>query len=118
MIHFLTLDEVLESHAAQIATYGGSVYGAVHNPEALYVVAGGLARTGHPDDAMVWLSRAVQDQPDHQRLATDLGARGTPTFFINGRKLVGAQPVTVQAAEVSQALATGVNEVSPRLRFW
>jgi protein-disulfide isomerase len=28
----------------------------------------------------------------HQKISADLGARGTPTFFINGRKLVGAQP--------------------------
>ncbi|HEY6005312.1 MAG TPA: thioredoxin domain-containing protein [Anaeromyxobacter sp.] len=28
-----------------------------------------------------------------QRLAQSLGATGTPTFFINGRKLVGAQPL-------------------------
>ncbi|MFN3198100.1 MAG: DsbA family protein [Bradymonadia bacterium] len=27
-----------------------------------------------------------------QALATQIGARGTPNFFINGRKLVGAQP--------------------------
>jgi protein-disulfide isomerase len=29
---------------------------------------------------------------EHQKLGSELGARGTPTFFINGRKLVGAQP--------------------------
>src|SRR3954469_21329451 len=27
-----------------------------------------------------------------QKLGTSLGASGTPTFFINGRQLVGAQP--------------------------
>jgi protein-disulfide isomerase len=30
----------------------------------------------------------------HQRQATELGARGTPAFFINGRFLSGAQPIT------------------------
>ena len=29
---------------------------------------------------------------EHQKLATSVGANGTPTFFINGRQLVGAQP--------------------------
>ena len=28
----------------------------------------------------------------HQKLAASVGANGTPTFFINGRELVGAQP--------------------------
>jgi predicted DsbA family dithiol-disulfide isomerase len=28
-----------------------------------------------------------------QKIGTSLGASGTPTFFINGRQLVGAQPV-------------------------
>jgi protein-disulfide isomerase len=29
---------------------------------------------------------------EHQKLATSVGASGTPTFFINGRQIVGAQP--------------------------
>jgi len=29
---------------------------------------------------------------EHQKLATSVGATGTPTFFINGRQIVGAQP--------------------------
>ncbi len=29
---------------------------------------------------------------EHQKLASSVGASGTPTFFINGRQLVGAQP--------------------------
>jgi protein-disulfide isomerase len=29
---------------------------------------------------------------EHQKLANSVGANGTPTFFINGRQLVGAQP--------------------------
>ncbi len=47
---------------------------------------------------------------------SDAGANGTPTFFINGRKLVGAQPVTsfkaVIAEELTRAdklLASGVS---------
>ena len=45
----------------------------------------------------------------HQKLAADLGARGTPTFFINGRKLVGAQPApafkTIIDEEIPKAQA-------------
>ena len=29
---------------------------------------------------------------EHQKLANSVGASGTPTFFINGRQIVGAQP--------------------------
>jgi len=42
--------------------------------------------------------RALDDGPHRphieadQRMARDLGASGTPTFFINGRRLAGAQP--------------------------
>jgi protein-disulfide isomerase len=38
-------------------------------------------------------STAIGERVDrHQRQANDLGARGTPAFFINGRFLSGAQP--------------------------
>jgi protein-disulfide isomerase len=39
-----------------------------------------------------------------QRLAQSLGASGTPTFFINGRKLVGAQPLEAFKAVVDEEL--------------
>jgi DSBA-like thioredoxin domain-containing protein len=52
-----------------------------------------------------------------QALAAQLGARGTPSFFINGRPLQGAQPFegfkTVIDEEVTRAnrmLATGVTK--------
>jgi protein-disulfide isomerase len=39
-------------------------------------------------------STTLADRVDrHQRQANDLGARGTPAFFINGRFLSGAQPL-------------------------
>lgn len=38
-------------------------------------------------------------------LAREVGATGTPTFFINGTKLVGAQPYTAFEAEIEDALA-------------
>jgi protein-disulfide isomerase len=39
-----------------------------------------------------------------QRLAQSLGATGTPAFFINGRKLVGAQPLPAFQALVDEEL--------------
>lgn len=69
----LVLLGVLASYgsAEQIASFGVLLYNVSHAAEALYLVAGGLARTGNAEDAMMWLRRAVQDQPDHHRLATD-----------------------------------------------
>ncbi len=40
-----------------------------------------------------------------QALATSLGARGTPAFFINGRNLRGAQPLPAFEALVDEELA-------------
>lgn len=40
-----------------------------------------------------------------QDLATDLEARGTPAFFINGRKLSGAQPLEKFVALIDEELA-------------
>jgi len=39
-----------------------------------------------------------------QKLALSLGATGTPSFFVNGRKLVGAQPLPVFQALVDEEL--------------
>ncbi len=39
-----------------------------------------------------------------QKLVQSLGATGTPSFFINGRKLVGAQPLPVFQALVDEEL--------------
>ncbi len=39
-------------------------------------------------DSKKWEKTIAEDQA----LAADVGARGTPSFFINGRKLAGAQP--------------------------
>ena len=69
----LVLLGVLAAHgtAEQIAQYGLALYSTTHDDEALYLTAGGLARTGHGDDALAWLRRAVEDRPDAHRLATD-----------------------------------------------
>jgi len=45
-------------------------------------------------------SRVTQDQ----QLAAQLGSRGTPGFFINGRYLAGAQPVERFAAVIDQEM--------------
>lgn len=52
-----------------------------------------------------------------QALATQLGARGTPSFFVNGRPMRGAQPFegfkTIIDEEITRAnrlLATGVSK--------
>ncbi|MSW20444.1 MAG: hypothetical protein F2873_06065 [Actinobacteria bacterium] len=81
----LVLLGVLASYgsADQIASFGVLLYNVSHEAETLYLVAGGLARTGNGDDAMMWLRRAVQDQPDHHRLSTDrlLGRLHSRTDF-------------------------------------
>ena len=38
------------------------------------------------------------------------GVRGTPTFFVNGRRLVGAQPFQVFQKAVQDALADGAGK--------
>ena len=38
------------------------------------------------------------------------GVRGTPTFFVNGRQLVGAQPLQVFQKAVQDALADGAGK--------
>ncbi|HEY4119134.1 MAG TPA: thioredoxin domain-containing protein [Byssovorax sp.] len=45
------------------------------------------------------------DIEDDMELAEDVTAQGTPTFFINGRKLVGAQPIDKFAVLVDEELA-------------
>jgi protein-disulfide isomerase len=48
-----------------------------------------------------YLDRIRRDQ----MLLNALGARGTPTFFVNGRKVVGAQPFPALKAVVDEELA-------------
>lgn len=56
---------------------------------------------GYAKDVGLDMARFAKDKDDpklkeeiqsNQKLGTSLGASGTPTFFINGRQLVGAQP--------------------------
>lgn len=47
--------------------------------------------------------RAAVEADHREGLAA--GVRGTPTFFINGRRLVGAQPLEAFRAAIREALA-------------
>ena len=49
------------------------------------------------------LARQVDDD---MAVAESVEARGTPTFFINGRKIVGAQPVDVFSVVIDEELAS------------
>ncbi len=50
-------------------------------------------------------SKAVKDQVDaDMKLATKVGARGTPNFMINGKQLSGAQPLDRFTAVIDEQL--------------
>ena len=58
-------------------------------------------------------SAAIADRVDrHQRQANDLGARGTPAFFINGRFLSGAQPRESFARLIDEEKAAAAAKVA------
>jgi len=40
-------------------------------------------------------------------VGTDAGVEGTPTFFINGKKIVGAQPIATFKTEIDRILGAG-----------
>ena len=50
---------------------------------------------------------AAQIQAD-MSAGSAVGAQGTPTFFINGKKLVGAQPVDAFKQVIDAELASAV----------
>ena len=56
---------------------------------------------------------AVEDEVKGDTAAGEaLGIRGTPTFYINGRILVGAQPLDAFAAIIDEELARAASEPS------
>jgi protein-disulfide isomerase len=58
-------------------------------------------------------AQSVQDQISHdQGQASQLGANGTPAFFINGRKLSGAQPIDRFKALIDEELGKAQTLVS------
>jgi len=72
--------------------------------------------------------RAALDNAEHQAaidraqaLARGLGAGGTPAFFINGRNLIGAQPLPAFTALIDEELAKArglVDRGTPRARVY
>jgi protein-disulfide isomerase len=62
--------------------------------------------------------KTIQEQ---QALASSLGARGTPAFFINGRNLRGAQPLPSFTAVIDEELAKAkalVAKGTPKARLY
>jgi protein-disulfide isomerase len=62
--------------------------------------------------------KTIQEQ---QGLASSLGARGTPAFFINGRNLRGAQPLPAFTAVIDEELAKAkalVAKGTPRAKVY
>ncbi len=64
-------------------------------------------------------SRAKSRVDADQKLADQFGVRGTPTFFVNGRALVGAQPaerfrslIDEEIKKADQKLAAGVSRAA------
>jgi len=58
---------------------------------------------------------------EQQTLANSLGARGTPSFFINGRNLRGAQPLPAFTAVIDEELAKAkalVAKGTPRAKVY
>jgi protein-disulfide isomerase len=70
-------------------------------------------------DVEGWRTCFAARQPEEriardQKLAADLGARGTPTFFINGRVLLGAQPLATFRQLVDEELVKAQESKLPR----
>lgn len=68
-------------------------------PASIVLGLNGVSRA--PFERCLASERARARVTEDQRLAERFGARGTPTFFVNGRVLVGAQPLErfVEAVE-------------------
>lgn len=62
-------------------------------------------------------SRKYQQKVENEtNLGLQLGARGTPTFFLNGRILAGAQPFEVFRAAIEEALEPAASPTGRRPR--
>jgi protein-disulfide isomerase len=57
-----------------------------------------------------------QKVENETQLGIELGARGTPTFFLNGRMLAGAQPFEVFHSAIEGALAEASRQPSGKAR--
>ena len=52
--------------------------------------------------------RTIAEVENDARFAAGLGIRGTPTFFVNGLALVGAQPMEIFQAVIEDELANRI----------
>jgi protein-disulfide isomerase len=101
--------------------------------DRLYAAGGRVTRAQVEDVALALgldLGRFRQDLDQHRhrpRIAADadmahaLGAYSTPTFFVNGRPLVGAQPLSVFVQVVEEELARAralLARGTPRARLY
>ena len=87
-----------------------------------------LLRLAERQQLDVFAVRAAIDGHEHQaqidadvELSRRVGARGTPNFFINGRKIVGAQPYEAFKVVVDEELAyarTAFGDGVPSDRFY
>lgn len=73
-------------------------------PELLLAVADEHGLQARPLLALFEADRVPTEMQEDQYLAMDLDAQGTPHFFINGRRLSGAQPLEVFEEIVQQEL--------------
>ncbi len=73
-------------------------------PELLLAVADEHGLQAKPLLASFEADRVPAEMQDDQYLAMDLNAQGTPHFFVNGRRLAGAQPLEVFEEIVQQEL--------------
>ncbi len=74
-------------------------------PETYASIAAQMGLSKDPTLAAIKAHKHKSRIDRDQGLAEDLEASGTPTFFINGRRLVGAQPVEKFSALIDQELA-------------
>lgn len=82
-----------------------SAYPGELSPEKMRELAGMLKLDAARFARDVEGDKCRADLTGDQELMGSLGVRGTPTFFINGRLLVGAQPIEAFRALVDEELA-------------
>ena len=76
-------------------------------PEGLLSIAGELGLDGEEFERCLGSDRYEQAIEEDIAAAERLGVEGTPTFFINGRKLVGAQPYESFQRVIEEELGKG-----------
>ena len=85
-------------------------------PASIALELEGLQRG--PFERCLASERARARVTEDQRLAERFGARGTPTFFVNGRVLVGAQPLQRFVEAVDRELSAARASDVPRDEYY